>query len=1445
MVAMRTIGICLGASTVKVVDLTQEDGRAKVLSSLVKPHEGNPRAVLAEALKQMEVGVGDAVVATGRKFRHYVNLPTITEPEAVERALGFVAAPGERYDAMVSAGGETFMVYALDEVGKIMSVHTGNKCASGTGEFFLQQIRRMDLSVEKAVRLGTTATPRKVTGRCSVFCKSDCTHALNVGEPKGNVTAGLCQMMAQKVLELLGHVDHERILLVGGVAQNPVLTHFLRKEIPHVEVPECAAYFEAVGAALCAMEKGEVTFPGYEQLFTGKGSSFGFLQPLKEFEQRVAFKQTDRGKVRDGDRCVIGLDVGSTTTKAIVMREADDAIVGSVYLRTNGNPVAASRECYADLGREITEKIEIVGLGVTGSGRQIAGLHALTEGIINEIIAHATAAVYFDEDVDTIFEIGGQDAKYTYLVNGVPCDYAMNEACSAGTGSFLEESAKETLGIEMEEIAEIAMRGEHPPNFNDQCAAFINSDIKTAAQEGIKHKDIVAGLVYSICMNYTNRVRGSRPVGKKLFMQGGVCYNRAVPVAMAALTGKKVIVPPEPGLMGAFGVALEVKRRMKLGLLEEQRFDLAELATRTVEYGRIFECRGGKEKCDRRCRIITVEIAGEKYPFGGACNRYYNTRHHLKIDAASLDLVSARQRLVFEKYGAPAVISDFGPFRNRQSAIGNRRIGITKSFLTNTFFPLYSTFFSALGMKVVLAENVSPEGIDRKGSAFCYPADISHGLFQDLLDKGVDAIFLPHILGLEVQNAEGHRTNCVFVQGEPYYLRAAFRKVLGKTKILSPVLSFENGLEGAEADFVRVGKRLGFSAQKGRRAYTIACEKQRAFWSEAKRLGEEALREVEKDLTRFAVVVFGRPYNAFAGEANMGTPRKFSSRGVRLIPFDFLPYEGEECDPEMFWARGKMILKGARFVKNHPQLFAAFISNFSCGPDSFIITYFRDIMGIKPSVVLELDDHTADAGLDTRVDAFLDVVRRFRELEKEEKVVEKVEPFQPAVVTSDGRNGFTVHTNGRRYPLQHPNVRLLFPSMGDLGTQAVAAVMNHLGIRAVALPEPDEAALKIGRANTNCKECLPLQLTTGSLLRYLEEEKKPEEVVVYFMPTSGGPCRFGQYSVFLRNLIRKERIDNVAVLSLTNEDSYSGFGQSFTRLAWKAIVISDVMDDVRSAVKVLAVDREEGLGLFGDVWENVLAALRTGDSKGINRALERAALRLSRVRLKCSLDEAKQVAVIGEIYVRRDRLSRRGLTDWLAERGFVARVAPINEWMWYVDYLIKRKMWGRRLTRVRRGKLAIRRWFQNRYEREIKQILAKSNLYHFEMTEVARTFAFARRLIHPRLRGEAILTVGLALREILDTACGVISIGPFGCMPSRMAEAILSEMMTVEGKQLLSPDGHGAVKIDGKGPLAFLSIETDGNPYPQLIEARLEAFCLQAARTHGKMLAARSSVTKA
>jgi predicted CoA-substrate-specific enzyme activase len=769
---MRTLGICFGATTLQTVELSRRNGTTIVERTTRVLHEGNPKAAFLDFIRlHPRISSIDRIAVTGRAFRKSVALSSISEPEAVECALHHAFADGGRPDAVISSGGETQLVYTINRAGGIGSVLAGNKCASGTGEFFLQQIRRMGLSLEEALDLAARGTPHRIAGRCSVFCKSDCTHALNKGEAKANIAAGLCLMMADKIHELIKDVPCERIALVGGGSLNTAMIERLRERYPQIEVPRQGAHFEAYGAALWALEHECLPLPAsVDAILSDMPGSFNRHRPLREAIPLVDFKTAPHGTIASGDRCVLGLDVGSTTTKAVLLRCADNVIVASVYLRTNGDPVRASRECYKALRERIGQvPCTIEGLGVTGSGRQIAALHGLTENVINEIIAHATAATHFDPEVDTIFEIGGQDAKYTYLTNGVASDYAMNEACSAGTGSFLEESAKESLGVATEAIAELALRGAAPPNFTDQCAAFISSDIKVAGQEGIGREDILAGLVYSICLNYVNRVKGSRPTGKTIFMQGGVCYNKAVPLAMASLMQARIVVPPAPGLMGAFGVALEVRNRIASGLTAPVFFNLDELIARDAVREGSFTCGGGREKCDRKCEILRVRIADKVYPFGGVCNKYYNLRLHREVNTTEFDLVALRQRLMLEEYGVPPK-----PHRVDED-VPARTVGLMRSFLVHGLYPL-SQFFDQLGFSIVFPDSIDPAGVARIESAFCLPAEITHGSFYRLLALNPDYIFLPQISQLPVPNVPTWSKTCPFVQGEPYYLRTTFRK---------------------------------------------------------------------------------------------------------------------------------------------------------------------------------------------------------------------------------------------------------------------------------------------------------------------------------------------------------------------------------------------------------------------------------------------------------------------------------------------------------------------------------------------------------------------------------------------------------------------------------------------------------------------------------------------
>lgn len=1447
-----SLGICVGATTVSAVKIAlnkapdangnQPSLRSfRVLAAIAVPHEGDPRKALISELNKLDLSDVGKTAATGRKFRHLINLPSIAEPEAVEHAYRQVKPEGFECPAVICAGGETFMVYKLDTHGQITNVYTGNKCAAGTGEFFQQQLRRLGTSLDEASQWTTQVAPYPVSGRCSVFCKSDCTHATNKGISKSRVAAGLGQMMANKILELLKNVDRKNLLLTGGTAQNQMMTRYLTEAIPGLIIPAEAPYFEALGAAIWAMGQPDNALHEIENLFIQQNNSFEKLSPLARYESQVEFKNLARAAVRPNDVCILGLDVGSTTTKAVLIRCEDNAMLASVYLRTKGDPVGASRACYDAIASQVhkeitTEQLRIIGIGVCGSGRHIAGLHAMTEGVINEISAHATAAIYFDPHVDTIFEIGGQDAKYTHIANGVPADYAMNEACSAGTGSFLEESAWETMGIPMEDIAQVAMTATLPPNFSDQCAAFISSDIKNAIHDGQAPDDIVAGLVYSICMNYSNRVKGNRPVGEKVFMQGGVCYNRAVPLAMAALTGKKIIVPPEPGLMGAFGVALEVQKRITSGLMKPGRYNLETLGRRALEYGPSFTCKGGKEKCDRRCKISRILIDGQSYPFGGACNRYENLRKGSRVKSSGLNLVRHRQHLIYGKY-AP------GPL-NRSNKTFKGTIGINRSFLVNTYYPLYANFFSAIGFDPIVPDQADQKGIDQRNAPFCFPVELAHGFFHNLINRPEPPtyLFLPHFKSLPTVNGELLAQVCPLVQGEPFYLQATFRKRIQRlrakgTRLLNPLIDMSKGLNSAKAPLVAIARQMGASGQEAKTAFTHAKSIMEACLDEMRSIGRQALAKLEQNPDNIGVVLFARPYSGYVPEAHMGIPDKFASRNALVLPLDFLDYQSQQSFSDMYWAMGQRIMMAARKIKPHPQLFGTYITNFSCGPDSFIINYFRDLMENKPSLTLELDSHSADAGIETRIDAFLDIVHAHRKVIPSIKPPSGAKGYQPAAAELHNGQVSVRTSRGKHLSLTHKNVSLLFPSMGKLGTEAMAAAFRSAGVCAKPLPPSNEAIMKIGRGHTSCKECLPLILTTGSLINYIRKYKAPDEVAVYFMPNGSGPCRFGQYHIFMQDLIRKLKIPDVAVFSLSSDVGYEGLAAGIHRRAWWAVITSDIFEDIRAMLLSNAQNIDPAIHLFESQFQKVLSALETGRLKFLKKTLEEVAGQLKQIPLKRPVYDVPRITLAGEIFVRRDGLSRQYITEYLAAKGFATICAPVAEWVLYMDFAINKG-----LTEIpRKGlqnkvKAYIKSHVMRRDEYGIKKILATSGLVHPAQINIESIINTAKPYISPELCGEAILTVGSAISEVASETCGAIAIGPFGCMPNRLSEAILMEAM--KGEDNLADNALSLPKESrpvGFNDLPFLAIESDGSPLTQQIHAKLEAFCMRALRLHQRM----------
>ncbi|MBR4375981.1 MAG: activase, partial [Spirochaetia bacterium] len=502
--------------------------------------------------------------------------------------------------------------------------------------------------------------------------------------------------------------------------------------------------------------------------------------------------------------------------------------------RTHGDPVKALKLCLQEIKKQVQAdigngKINITLASTTGSSREILGVFLETPAVYNEIIAHTEGTTYFSSDVDTIFEIGGQDAKYVLLKNKVPIDYAMNEACSAGTGSFLEESASGDLNIAHAwEIGDIALEAENPLKFGEHCSAFINSDIRKAIQQGATRADITAGIVTSIVSNYLNRVVGNRTVGNKIFLQGGVAKNKAIPLAFALLLGKEILVPPDPELMGCFGVGLLAKQKFKEGLISKASFDIDKILETEIIYESEFKCKS----CENQCPIRILKVNGNKYMFGGRCSKYTNSRKKKLFDESKIrNFVDERNDLMFKTF-----TPDEASFIKKR----DYTVGIPKAFSVYTLYPFYAWYFHQLGIKTVLSDKVPHAGVARVESTYCFPAEIAHGAVQDILDKQTDYIFLPHYRDMPSHESDIHANFCPITQSLPYYIRKAFPEI-PEDKILSPVVSFRTGLDKAIEFFIQLGERLGFTAAEAKEAFNVALKKQNEYQEAAFKLGEEAL----------------------------------------------------------------------------------------------------------------------------------------------------------------------------------------------------------------------------------------------------------------------------------------------------------------------------------------------------------------------------------------------------------------------------------------------------------------------------------------------------------------------------------------------------------------------------------------------------------------------------
>ena len=1250
---------------------------------------------------------------------------------------------------IIDIGGEDSKLVLLEEEGgrfKIADFSMNTLCAAGTGSFLDQQASRLGLTIEEFGQLALKSTnPPRIAGRCSVFAKSDMIHLQQIATPDYDIVAGLCYALARNFKSNIGKgkIFVKPVSFQGGVAANvgmrKAFLDVLELSDGELIVPKHFASMGAIGAILMAQEdKGSkkewIGLSRLNQYLRDHREEKASLNPLvlspRHLIQREQFGFSTQGSGGEKIGAYLGLDVGSISTNLVVI-DKEKNVLSKRYLMTAGRPIEAVRIGLQEIGEEIGDRAEIKGFGTTRSVSFLTADFVGADLVRNEITAQATAAIYIDPKVDTIFEIGGQDSKYISIDNGVVVDFEMNKVCAAGTGSFLEEQA-EKMDVSIKgEFGALALSSEEPVRMGERCTEFIESDLVHHQQRGAQKDDLIAGLSYSIVQNYLNRVVGDRRIGNRIFFQGGTAFNKGVIAAFEKVLDKEIIVPENHDVTGAIGVAILA---MEERTWERSGFKGFDLSQRRYEQTS-FECKG----CPNLCLIRKVSVEGEKPLFYGSRCEKYDVIKRTKGSAIP-DLFEEREKMLFAPYNEEEKLAPHAP-----------EIGIPRILYIHEMFPFWRAFFTELGYRAILSDATNKElirkGVENVVSETCFPIKVSHGHVLTLLEKGVKKIFLPSIVNLKTSHPEiPNSSACPYAQSFPYAIPSSIDLKKKDVKILQPILHFGFGREYLEKELIQFGESLHREPKRVKKALKKAERYQAQFYQSMLNRGKEVLNQV--DPSDKVMVIVGRPYNSCDSGVNLEIPKKLRDLGVLAIPMDFLPLESvapSEEIREMYWRYGQRILAAGKIIKEDPRLYAVYITNFGCGPDSFIAHFFRDLSKGKAYLQLEIDEHSADAGAITRCEAFLDSLKNVE--------AKKVPSLR-------GEKAKTDRTK-----------KIYIPYMCDHSFALVAA-FKACGVDAEVFPESDEETLYWGRKLTSGKECYPCILTTGDMVKLVKDPHFDHQRAAFFMPSGNGPCRFGQYHRFHRLVLDDLGFHHVPIYSPNQDETLYNdlgiMGSQFTRLGWQGIVAVDLL--MKKLLETRPYEKEKGKTdqVYQESLKRVCEAILKGDD--LEGALRKSIEEFNQIEVD-EFGTKPLIGIVGEIFVRLNRFANENVIRKIEQFGGEAWIAPLTEWILYVNTIAKKRSFKNK-SFSNLLKVFLTDYYQKKDEHHLEKIF-KGHLRNFGEPKTRSIFKKAKPYIDSSFEGEAILSVGKTIDFAKRGASGVVNIMPFTCMPGTIVSTLL------------------------------------------------------------------------
>ena len=1271
-------------------------------------------------------------------------------------------------DVVIELGGEDAKIIYFDQS---IEQRMNGTCAGGTGAFLDQMASLLHTDTAGLNELAKNySTIYPIASRCGVFAKTDIQPLINEGAAKEDIAASIFQAVVNQTISGLacGRPIRGNVAFLGGPLNylSELRTRFietLHLKDDEIIVPEEAHLLVAKGAALDSIHSDTITtdelHQKIENLKNSQDNTTHPLDPLfKDKEDYEIFKERhNKAKVEkasienyEGD-CYLGIDAGSTTTK-LVLIDKEGKLLYSLYGNNEGNPLNSVMNMLKQLYKVLPKKAILRYSGVTGYGEKL--IQTALNVDLNEIetIAHYTAAKTFEPNVTSIVDIGGQDMKYIRMKDGSIDNIMLNEACSSGCGSFIETFAK-SLNLEISDFVKEAINSKRPVDLGSRCTVFMNSKIKQAQKEGYSVGDISSGLSYSVIKNAIQKVMKVRDVetlGKHIVVQGGTFYNDAVLRAFELIVGKNVVRPDISGLMGAYGMALLSKEQYEANLNMEYYSTI--LKTEELDQLEIKITHTRCNNCENHCKLTINKFSnGQIHVSGNRCEKGAGVITKTK---ELPNLIQYKQERLFS----------YQPLEEQFAPRGI--IGIPRVLNMYEDYPFWFTFLTSLGFRVILSEKSTRKTYEKgmesmPSESVCYPAKLSHGHIESLLEQGITTIFYPCMpySRKEYEKADNHY-NCPIVISYSEVLKNNIEGLKkDDIKFLNPFLPFDKKNLVKKLMELEEFKEYNFTKSELMEAAEKAEQEYQKCKKDIQNKGTETVRYLEENNLK-GIVLAGRPYHVDP-EINHGIDTLITSLGLSVLTEDSISDKSEAKRPIRVvdqWVYHARLYAAADFVGKHDCLELIQLNSFGCGVDAVTTDQVEEILTSyhKMYTLIKIDEVNNLGAVRIRIRSLLASMKK-REQEKKEEIQQNGDyGLKKRIFTKEMRKDYTI----------------LMPQMAPIHFELLEAAVRSSGYHVELLRECTQKTVETGLKYVNNDACYPSILVTGQMIEALQSGKYDLNKTALIMSQTGGGCRATNYIGFIRKALKDAGFEHIPVISfnIVGMEKMPGFKLTVPLMEklLKMIVYADLLQKMLTKNRAYEIHKGETQQLFDTWMEKCKKLLQKSTNKEFKQSIYDIVNDFEKIELDTSVEKPR-VGIVGEVLIKYHPFGNNYVADLLEKEG--AEVI-LPDFMGFTKFMCTHKITFNNLLNINKTssklmKAAIK--LIDILEKDVKIALANSKKNYLPPCDIWHLEEKVKDVLSiGNQTGEGWFLTAEMIEYIENDIPNIVCVQPFACLPNHV-----------------------------------------------------------------------------